>query len=304
MRIGLLARKHDIPVQEILDFLEEETGEEFHANSKLYDSVELLVNEHFDLGPEQTPSEESEEIVSESEVDDQTESTDELEVETHVISDDPETPEEDIAAADGDIGLPEEKSETEPDIQSEHIDPTPPNEDEIILSDQLIEMMESEDQPADLERIKLIKAPKKELSGLKVVGKIDLPEPKKKETKKEPEDKEVVTERDLRDYRYPPKKKRKPLTEEEKEKRRLRAKKKKEEYEARQEKRRKQKEERERKARQEAHYQQTLKRTQTKKTSNQPKKQKSLPSDSKKQTEESRPKPKTVLGKFWRWLNT
>ena len=117
----------------------------------------------------------------------------------------------------------------------------------------------------------------------------------------EPKEKEFVTEKDLIEYRYPNRKKRQPLTEEEKEQRRLKAKQKKEAYEAREEKRRKEKEASELKARKAAHYQQKLSKgqtTQKKQAKNQPKQSTS------QKKEDTRPVPKTVLGKFWRWLNT
>ncbi|MEO1256248.1 MAG: hypothetical protein AAFY41_15370, partial [Bacteroidota bacterium] len=51
MRLGQFARKHDIPVQDIIAYLEEETGEKFHANAKIFDTLEEKVFTHFEIIP-------------------------------------------------------------------------------------------------------------------------------------------------------------------------------------------------------------------------------------------------------------
>ena len=311
MRLGQLARKYDIPVQEIVNYLEEQTGEKFHPNVKIYDSLESKVIEHFNLHPTEIVDEEDE--TGSLSTEESTEVAEEAfeadpfsETESKEITEPkeeakpfelPSTPEEDIAAVDGEINsMPEEEKEVTVEIHDKDEKPTP-KEDEVIQTDKLLEMLESDEGSTDLDKIKLIKAPKKELSGLKVVGKVELPEPKKKEEKA----KEVVTEKDLREYRYPQKKKRAPLTEEEKEKRRLKAKKKKEAYEARQEKRRKEQQEQKKKARKQEHYKQKLEQAKAVQVKRKAKQQ---TSDVPKVKENSRPQPKTALGKFWRWLNT
>ncbi|GAB4250120.1 MAG: hypothetical protein Tsb0034_29390 [Ekhidna sp.] len=294
MRIGQLARKYDLQVQEIIDYLEEETGEKFHPNAKLYDTMEANVLKHFDVYPEElVPTEEDTIEDKESEVEPPAPKSKPL----------PETPEDDIALAEGELAYDENSLQETPipkpekDVAKEK--KPLPKEDEVIQTDKLLEMLESEEPPADLEKIKLIKAPKRALSGLKVVGKVDLPEPKKKEEK--PKEKDTVTEKDLREYRHPKRKKRPPLSEEEKEKRRLKAKAKQEAYEARQEKRRKEQEAQKLKALKEAHYKQNLQKTEVKK---QKQKGKALPSSETVTKQHEKPKPKTALGKFWRWLNT
>lgn len=309
MRLGQFARKYDVPVQDIITYLEEETGEKFHANAKIYDTLEAKVFDHFELIPaiEEDIDDQSQDEVAtlETAADEETEPEVLSDIETKEEAEEwPATPEDEIAALDGDLATAVVKEEVvdqivenataEEDDNAKH-EPAP---DEVIQTDKLLEMLESDEAPADLDRIKLIKAPKKELSGLKVVGKVDLPEPKKKEEKEK--ENEIVTEKDLREYRNPGRKKRQPLTEAEKEKRRLKAKKKKEAYEARQAERRKEQEDRKKKARKEAHYKQKLeqaKAVQTKQKANQP-------SIAPKQKEDSRPEPKTVLGRFWRWMNT
>lgn len=302
MRLGQLAKKYEIPVKEIIAYLEEQTGEKFHPNAKLYDTIESQVFEHFDLQPESTPEHESVEEIDDQvvEIAEPTETEEVVEVVSKEIEEDkfPTTPEEEIAALEGELATPEESREIEHPIEDESVHETrkAPSEDEIIQTDKLLEMLESEEIPAELEKIKLIKAPKKELSGLKVLGKVDLPEPKKKEEKV----KEFVTEKDLQDYRNP-RKKRQPLTEEEKEKRRLKAKNKKEAYEAREEKRRIRQQEQEQKARKEAHYKLKLEQAKSVEVKRKAKQQIAPKQEG---SENAKPKPKTMLGKFWRWMNT
>lgn len=316
MRISQFAKKYEIPAQDIVAFLKETTGEKFHPNAKLYDTLESTVFDHFNLAAtdddqEEVPvEEESPEVNMQLDHAEKLEhDAEELEIEVVDQQEEalPMTPEEEIAAIEGEIEeIPEpspvlvEATDNQEVMEEQEDEVAPPSEDEIIQTDKLLELLESEELPEDLDKIKLIKAPKKELSGLKVVGKIDLPEPKKKE-EKQPEEKEVLTERDLREYRNPRRKKRAPLTEEEKEKRRLRAKRKKEEYEARQEKRKKQQEAQRLKELKAKHYQKKLQKPTPQEK--QKLKAKSAPQPSSKKKVDTRPKPKTIFGKFWRWLN-
>lgn len=297
MRLGQFAKKYDIPVREIITYLEEETGEKFHPNAKLYDTLESKVFEYFELQPETSEIKHVEvldkETIEELEVTERKPEADEQPL--------PATPEEEIALLEGDLAeLNEaEKQSVEVPLAEEierEVETPKPSGDEVIQTDKLLELLDSEEPPAGLDKIKLIKAPKKELSGLKVVGKVDLPEPKKKEEKSS----DIVTEKDLREYRNP-RKKRQPLTEEEREKRRLKAKRKKEAYEAQVEKRKKERAEQEQKARKEKHYQQKLEQAKAAKIKQQTKQK---PTQIQKNEEEKRPQPKTMLGKFWRWMNT
>ncbi len=313
MRLGQLSRKYDIPVQEIISYLEEQSGaeEKFHANSKLEESTEENIFEYFNIERDEVveaPIEVVEESIDEVATDDQeiedTSSEDDFEVKEEVAESTlPETPLDDIASVEGEIEtVHEEVQETRSTLTEEtEISVSTPDEDEVIQTDKLLELLESEDAPADLDKIKLIKAPKHELSGLKVVGKVELPEPRKKEEKKEEEkeESEFVTEKDLRAYRNP-RKKRPPLSEEEKEKRRLRAKRKQEEYEARKEKRLKAQEDQRNKARKEAHYKQKLEQAKAVQVKRKIKEQAPPVADE----GIKRPEPKTLLGKFWRWMNT
>lgn len=292
MRLGQLARKYDIPVQDILGYLEEETGEKFHANAKLFDAIEEKLFQHFDLYPdnpvvveEETEGEKvSDEIIADYEVS--------LDKST---KNEPESAADDIASVDGELELkPMEESGGQEDKTTKPEQSKPSHgDDEVIQTDRLLELLESEDMPADLDKIKLIKAPKKELSGLKVLGKVDLPEPKKK-SKPAAEAKES-------DHSRNRKNKRQQLSEEEREKRRLKAKRKKEAFEARQKKRRKEQDAQRLKELREAHYKQNLQKSEIKKQ-NQKKKITSPPAQEKKK--DTLPAPKTWLGKWWRWMNT
>ncbi|WP_436516479.1 hypothetical protein [Ekhidna sp. To15] len=300
MRLGQLAKKHDIPVKEIMTYLEEHTGEKFHPNAKIYDALESKVFDHFGLQPETTA-----EVVEES--NNEILASEEVAIETEEVSEIPKiekspfpaTPEEEIAMLDGELAEAEELPKNE-DANPRSAQPkeakAAPAEDEVIQTDKLLELLESEELPEGLDKIKLIKASKKELSGLKVVGKVDLPEPKKKEEKQS----DIVTEKDLREYRNP-RKKRHQLTDEEKEKRRLKAKQKKEAYEVRLEKRRKEQEELERKTRKEEHYKQKLEQAKAIQVKQKTKQQESI---NETVSENQRPEPKTMLGKFWKWMNT
>ncbi|WP_462249861.1 hypothetical protein [Ekhidna sp.] len=321
MRLGQFARKYDIRVQDLISYLESDSNEEIHSNTKLSEEEENSVLDFFGIEPEElapdplpivetiAESKSKEEDVAEIESNDTLVKAEwdanDSGYETSLDSSLHETPLEEIASVNGEIEIKSSKEDEsiKADVPAEVVNQVvdTPAQDEVIQTDKLLEMLESEENPADLDKIKLIKAPKKELSGLKVLGKVELPEPKKKEDKKKepPTESEFVTEKDLREYRHP-RKKRQPLTAEEKEKRRLKAKRKQEEYEARKEKRRKQKESQEKKARKEAHYKQKLDSVKAVKEKRKAKEQTPVLIEN----TDKRPAPKTILGKFWRWMNT
>lgn len=238
-----------------------------------------------------------------------------------------ETPEEDIALAEGELDfMPAYKEEKEADLEGEEevqeqpaiqeqlnkaaalLEPEKkpePKEDEVIDTERLMELLESEEEAPDLDKIKLIKAAKKELSGLKVIGKVDLPEPKKKEvSEEEASEKEVSSSR---------RNDRPKISDEEREKRRLKAKQKKEEFAAREKRRAKEKEEKERRDRNASHYKQKLSQPKPKKQKQKPKKTvtvaatpsvvvptatSALPKKAKVKKEQ----PTSALGKMWKWI--
>lgn len=290
MRIGQLARKYDISVQDILTFLEETTGEKFHPNSKVYDAVASSIYIHFDVFPLLPREEEIEKASIEEPV-----ATEEQEPEIAKAPEvkmpaEPQTPEEDIASVDGEIASLEEvvPEKTEPEAPVAEV--AKRNEDEVIPLDRLLQMLESDEPLTDLEKIKLIKAPKKELSGLKVLGKIEIPEDPRKKTKEQKEEAKKTASSGSPQ-----------LSEQEKEKRRLQEKRKKEAYEAQQEKKRKEEEAKRKKARKEAHYKQIAKQPKT-----QPVKQKAIIEEQPVPTEVAAPSPPAKTswwGKFRNWMN-
>ena len=267
MRLGQLARKYNISLHEIISYLKEiePTHDTLHHNSKLNEQTKTLLEKRFEYLEKQSEetSKEIEQKLIEPKVAD--------------IEETAEVPANELEAP-----LPEAE-----------VQDMPKKIDVVIESDKLLELLESEE--VDLSKITLIKAPKRELSGLKVVGKIELPEPKSKSLEKS----------ELREKGPKPgKNSRHPhrqLSEVDLEKRRLKAKKRKKEYQARQEKQRKEKEKKQRKALNKARYQQKMQRAK----SNQPKqidKTQRLPTLS--EAKEQPPQPKTLLGRFWRWMNT
>ncbi len=295
MRIGQLARKYDIPVQKITTYLEEQTGEKLHPNTQLYDTLETKVFNHFDLHFGDPVALES----TEKELT----SPEHKKIAENPISESKatfdETPEKEIATVEGEIATVEGEIEL-PDIPVKAELPKVEEdsgsvaekvelvEDEIIWTDQLLKILESEETPVDLEKIKLIKAPKKELSGLKVLGKIELPEPKKKS---KPEEKQKPhTRRKLQPE----------LSKEEKEQQRLKEKRKKEAHEARQIKRHKEQEIQRLKEFKEAHYKKKLQKAEVKE---QKQKVKSPPAPT-LQIKDTKTVHKTWLGKWWKWMNT
>jgi len=280
MRLGQLARKYDVSLQDIISYLNKinPSHESLHHNSKLDDQIELMVIEHFDVKLEVL--DDPQEVIN----DEDSEKSDEIPVEP-VVEINMET-EADLQM-ELDPSLPPIKSQESP-TETEDI---PKKEHEVIETDRLIELMDSEDTEVDLSSITLIKAPKKELDGLKVLGKIDLPEPKsKKSSKSEEQILEQDTEREKRQERQ-------RLRDEDQEKRRLNAKRKKEEYEGRQEVRRKNEKKKLKKAFNKDRYEKKMQ--QIKASQPKPEIQKE---DISSEVNDIAPKPKTILGKFWNWL--
>lgn len=147
----------------------------------------------------------------------------------------------------------------------------------------------------------VIKAPKVALKGLNVLGKIDLPEPKPK-SEKEAAESEKDKDKDKDKLRREKRQSRKPKERSGRHKRELTPQQVRE-REKKKEARKLEEAERLRKKKKEAYYQQkVLKPTQEKQKKTKPKKVKrSNPEQVKKKT---KPQPTTILGKFWRWLNT
>lgn len=273
----------------------------FHQNSKLSDHTEELIIKHFnvDFGYSETDNPVNEEVQHEPIEEQQEEAVKEdvdLKAESVVQQElDPDLPAINMSSADT---MNDNQQEDQP-------------EEHAIDSEKLLEMLETEEE-VDLSEFTKIKAPKKELKGLKVVGKIDLPEPKPKIVEK-PKDKEnepvdestVVTEQDIRRSRRKPRPERKPLTPEEKEKRRLRAKRKKEEYEARKKKREAAAVARREKERKKARYEKQLKEN----TSQKPKAHTistKIENEEVNQepviTDKAQIKKRNIFERLWRWF--
>jgi len=153
------------------------------------------------------------------------------------------------------------------------------------------ELLEDDDEGEESKDELVIKAPKVELKGLNVVGKIDLPEPKpkpEKEQKDEPKAKKTHSK--PRPKKSTKRKGKRELSPAEIRKRE-------EQREARKQKRI----EKEKKEKREQFYKDKIlvpKQLEQKRKS---KKKKKIV---KEINPVQKPKPKTILGKFWRWLNT
>ncbi|MCK5872929.1 MAG: hypothetical protein KAG26_08885, partial [Methylococcales bacterium] len=198
-----------------------------------------------------------------------------------------------------DVSEVEVDKKTEADLQLE-LDPTLPSikattikiEDEkSIQTDRLLEILEADEASDDLSKITHIKAPKQELSGLKVVGKIELAEPKPKSI-----DESESQDKEPKPARYN-KKERQRLSEQEKGNRRRKVKEQKEQYEVRQEKKKIAVEKKKKKAQNKAHYEKKMQKV------------KAVYAKSKLQKEEVAPevtnqpqafKPITIFDKFWK----
>jgi len=299
MRISKLARKYDLSIQELTVFLEklDIPNQSLHPNAKLDEETIDKVALQFDFSDQDKvyePEVIEQELTMEEVTEDKHEKEKPLVHQTEVELEKQKEPsfdrrkEEVVSESQEELSIRKTALDKE-----EEVILTPPSEEEVILSDQLLEMIESEDTASNLEKIKLIKAPKKELSGLKVLGKIEVPEdPRKKQKEQKEAERQAATT-------HRPK-----LTEEEKEERRLKAKKKREDYEARKERRQKQQKEQEKKARKAEYYKKSIEQNMVNSPVPKPKKKRIEAKTPNQFSDRSKPQPKTFLGKFWRWLNS
>lgn len=295
MRLGQLARKYDISAQDIIAYTKSKGFEiNPHPNSKLDEEIEALVVEHFDVLPiveDITEQLEETEIADVPHPEPDEEEADSI---SEIAPSAEDTPMENLE----ELVEPDEDLAPQSETQEERVDDVPETEIQPDIKIATVgEILEDESEEL-ASAVSLIKAPKVELEGLKVVGKIDLPEPKPKEDKPV-EELGADSERRKGKGKYG---NRKALTPEQREERRVRAKKKREEKEKWEEHKKKLRAERKKKAQKEKFYKEKVQAEILQaKSATKPKKKK------KKQiTQEvdNRPKPKTALGKFWRWLNT
>lgn len=286
MRLGQLARHLETTTTEIVDFLQKKgVDKNDHPNVKLSEQDEEDVIAHFrpDLIQVQKETTESE-----------TELTAEESTKPNPISP-PEEVIDEVAPGsntkEADINI-EESTSTSGSVM-----------DKQVISITAAELNAEDEEGPVVANFDVIKAPKVELPGLKVVGKIELPEPtpKKEEENEEPEEVIEATDatKETKVIRHHRKNSKKRLTDGDREARRLKNKREREKRIARQEARKKQQEEKRLKQLKEAHYKEKISKPVTAVTK--PKKKKNNKST---ETKDNRPKPKTLLGKFWRWLNT
>ncbi len=293
MRIGQLARKLDLPIQEIITCLEA-TGENLkglHANTSLTEEQEDMLLREFDPNYSDNPEVEEMEPLVETAI--KVEEEVKEDIEEPLVSDiEPKEANDQETVKNTPVEEKnEEVAEEEPAVVNEAT-----TEEKVIATDQLIEMLESEEIPAELDEITLIKAPKKELEGLKVVGKIDLPEPKPK-----PEDKEESESDKPRRSGRNKRHQKREISEEERRQRQLKARKRKEAAAARKEAALKKKKEEETRAKKAEHYRKRVVQKAPKPVSEKkpPRPIRVMPEIK----EEPVVRKKSVFGRFWSWLN-
>lgn len=267
MRLGQFARKLEVKPSEIAEFLNSEHGLEIsvHPNSKIPEALLDSVKEKFYVEENQTVTKNKLEAPIESEKIEIPESTN--------------SPQEEIEEK-----FVEEKSE-EAQIESDETDVQMPE-----LEPPLKEWQRGEFVPDELkEQAETIKAPKIDLEGLKVVGKIELPEKPISESEESTEPKEQKV------TRGPKKHGKKTKRKYSKEERDAYAAKKKQKAH---EKRLKEQEE----SRRKEHYQKILE-NQKNNTKKKKKTRKTAANLQNQKRTEKKPEPTTLWGKFKRWLN-
>ena len=303
MRLGQLARKLDIKVNQIVDFLEKE-----HKVSLESDLNSKIEGENLDFVLEKFKPE-IEEVEIKTEIDTPIDEVPEVKIETEEIIEQETTPEViDIKKIEEPIV--EQPIEVEKIIE-EHI--TEKTEDEKLI-------VESEDgEEIELHVVDgVIKAPKKELSGFKVVGKIELEQPKKCIQHIKTEDNETVNITEDIDN------KKKELAQLKREKylKRKEARKKKQEKKSNRHSKRKVLTELELKEKQaelliekrlqqakvdknkkKKHYEQIIK-SKPKSKHNKKKGKKKVDESIVKTVKQFDKEPTTTLGKIWKWFNT
>lgn len=291
MRLGQLSRKTGIKSEEIVEFLASQEIEVKSGSNAKVDDVHLpMIYSHFQIELDESQSSEAN---SETVEDVQNKPTEPL-TETADAA-------QEIAEFHADIDIHEEFSQEEIEAFKKQAEES-----------KIVEPVE-ETEPT--EKRDLIKAPKLNLPGLTVVGKIDLPEPKAKEEEK-PEDQvdtesakpksdedpdalKVITEKDLRrergQQRARPRRKQRPkrkpnVNPVELERRKA-------QKEAERQKRLKLEAEKERKRQ---HYEKTVQKAPIKTDKRKPEPQK--PTIEQKESVEPK-QSKNIIARFWRWLD-
>lgn len=336
MRLGTLARKISITPSKLTAYLESQSIDlSSGTNTKLTEAQIDLVLEHFnaslDTEPVEespaeqaedqnnTPNEEQEEKVEAEPTPSELEELEQITAEKEEEPPEPVEQEEKTSISDSfaEIALPHELEEepslleTEPEVESNELKTNEPVEEEEqpyepkIPADIDPEIESAAERAAYDDSLEVIKPLKVKLPGLKVKGKIDLPEPKtptetteepKKEEKKAYNPDEIITTTGpRRDRRRKPKNYKGKKYD--KDYNPVEAARKKKEWE---EKKRKEQEERRKKKAKARHYKKTVVPTASAPAAS--KKKLKRTAVSKKQKQE--PSTGNVLQRFWRWMNT
>lgn len=264
MRLGQFARKLEVKPSEIADFLNSEHDQSIsvHPNSKIPDELLQIVEERFAIAK--------------------------VETEENII----ETAENTEVSSVADV-VTEEKTEDVDEVIEAKGSDSVENSDETEQSDsettELKEWQRGEFVPDELkEQAETIKAPKIDLEGLKVVGKIELPEKPVKTEEELKAEKEQRTK-----SKSKPSKKKKKFTKEERE---AYAEKKRQ---AAIEKRQLEQKEQKRKE----HYEKILESQKSIAKKGKKKKKKATSENRSNKKQVNKPEPTTFWGKFKRWLN-
>ncbi|MFT6882094.1 MAG: hypothetical protein ACI83W_002637 [Marinoscillum sp.] len=300
MRLGQLARQLEISTEEAVNILSEQGIEiKDHPNVKVPEDGEAYLLSKFNKT----------EVLAAEVLTAKTEELEQAKEEEEIIAEVEESPiitskdEEVLTPIDTEVNIPEVKSEVETPIEE--------TSSQLVTPELLRSIKNSEDQltfselSALDENVQVIKSPKIELPGLKVLGKIELPQKKVAEEANEEtvnDDETEVVEADkapeVRIIQHDRRNSRPRLTREQLEEKRLRSKRAQERRIEEQKERAERKEKEQIRKLKERHYKAKVS------TPSQQPKSKKKQADKKVAEIDQRPKPTTMIGKFWRWLNT
>jgi hypothetical protein len=276
MRLAQVARKLSITTEDIVDFLEiRGVSIEKESNTKLEEDALKLLYTHFEV-EEEAPADAKADKVEES-----------LEEENHHGSiDSKEELDQKVVSAQ------QEEENDAPELSLISDDSTIEENEKLEKkpSKTVEELLSESDEQANEEVV--IKAPKVELKGLNVLGKIELPEPK---LKAEPKDAEEEPKARKSKPTVKGKKAQAPKRKAELSPAEIRKRK------AEREARKRVQIEKEKKKKREQFYKDKILKPQQKRQKAKPKR-KNIKAE--QDVSNVSRQPKTLLGRFWRWLNT
>ncbi len=300
MRLGQLARQLEISTEEVVNILSEQGIEiKDHPNVKVPEEGEAYLLSKFNIKEELAAEVATAQVVEQEQAKEEEEILAQVE-ESSII-----TPKEEeiITPVLPEVIIPEIKNEVET--------PSEETSSQLVTPELLRSIKNSEDQltlselSALDENVQVIKAPKIELPGLKVLGKIELPQKKvseeaTEETVNDDETEVVEVEKvpEVRTIQHDRRNSRPRLTREQLEEKRLRSKRAHERRIEDQKERAERKEKERLRKLKESHYKAKVG------TPNKKPKPKKKQANKKVAEIDQRPKPTTMFGKFWRWLNT